>query len=211
MARGLITCVMKSGGDFNVAHVEWLRRQCEQHMLDWTFKCWFEGPWPRWWAKFQVYKDLYDFSGPILMIDLDTVFLKTLEILPEHENELLVIRDPWKDGGRFPERLAGGFMYMPAWARRQLWDDFFRQGADNVIGKYSGDDQPYLHSLFSKVALRFQDYYLDQIVSYKVHVKGLGLREDNRVVYFHGQPRPWNVKEPWIPCLYPESSSAAVA
>lgn len=211
MARGFITCVLKSGGDFRIEHVEWLKRQCKKHMPDWTFACWEEGPWPKWWSKFEVYQDLYEYENPILMVDLDTVFLKTLEILPEHKDEMLVIRDPWKDGSRFPERLGGGFMYLPAWARRILWDDFVKRGPENVISEFGGDDQPYLHSLFSDKALRFQDHYLDEVVSYKVHVKGVGLQEDNKVVYFHGKPRPWDVKEPWIPCLYPESYSAQVA
>jgi hypothetical protein len=157
--------------------------------------------WPKWWAKFEIYKDLYHLSVPVLVVDLDTVFLKTLEIRHEHKDELLIIRDVWKDGNRFPERLGGGFMYLPAWARRTLWDDFNRRGPKNVIAEFGGDDQPYLHQLFSEKALRFQDEYVDEIVSYKVHVRGIGLQEDNKVVYFHGKPRPWDVDESWIPKL----------
>lgn len=223
MACGLIACVLKSGGDFGPEHVNWLYQQCHRVMPDWNFAVWsdikipgmekftysLKKNYPRWWSKFEVYEQWH--GTPILMVDLDTVFLKTLEILPEHEDEMLIIRDPWKDGGRFPERLAGGFMYLPEWAYDRLASVARNQGIENLIAEFSGDDQPFLHSLFSKVALRFQDHYLDQIVSYKVHVKGVGLQEDNRVVYFHGQPRPWNVKEPWIPCLYPDSSTVAVA
>lgn len=220
MASRFIACVLKSGGDFIPAHVEWLRRQCALHMPDWEFICWsdFKGygempllkNLPKWWSKFEIYQDTWDESAPALVIDLDTVFVKPLEIQKEHENEMLIIRDPWKDGGRHPERLAGGFMYLPAWARRRLWDDFSNHAVD-IIGRYSGDDQPYLHTLFKDHALRFQDHYIDEIVSYKVHVKALGLQEDNKVVYFHGFPRPWDVKESWIPCLYPDSPSAQVA
>lgn len=214
MARGLVACVLRSGGDYGPKHVRWLNKMVGQHMPDWSFAVWtdvsvgmdfgeikLQTDWPKWWAKFEAYRDTYDCTWPMLMIDLDTVFLKTLEIRPEHKDEMLIIRDPWKDGNRFPERLGGGFMYLPTWARQTLWDDFNRRGGRDIIGEVGGDDQPYLHSLFKDKALRFQDEYVDEIVSYKVHVKGIGLQEDNKVVYFHGQPRPWDVQESWIPPL----------
>ena len=131
MARGLITCVLKTGGDFTVDHVHWLKAQCARVMPDWEFACWSDiENWeflpltenlPKWWSKMEVYRDTYDATWPILMVDLDTVFLKPLEIRPEHEDKAIVIRDPWKDGHRHPERLAGGFMYLPTWARQRIW------------------------------------------------------------------------------------------
>lgn len=211
MARGLIACVLKSGGDFGPQHVEWLRKQCSQHMPDWEFRCWsdmnvpdkipLKRSWPKWWAKFEAYRDTCDCEWPMLMIDLDTVFVGTLEIRPEHKNEILIIRDPWKDGGRFPERLGGGFMYLPKWAREYLNYLRISRDMDNLIAENGGDDQPLLHEHFKYWALRFQDEYVDEIVSYKVHVKGIGLQPDNKVVYFHGKPRPWDVREDWIPKL----------
>lgn len=204
-----ICCVLKSGGDFAPEHVEWLRVQCQTHMPDWEFICWSDmfkakytmpliNDYPKWWSKMEVYEDTWDEDFPMLMIDLDTVFLKTLEILPDHVDNAIVIRDPWKNGHRHPERLAGGFMYLPSWARKRIRSAW--NGKD-TIGEFAGDDQPFLHKLFSKDALRFQDHYIDQVVSYKVHVKGMGVQPDNRVVYFHGHPRPWEVKADWIPSL----------
>lgn len=218
MARGLIACVLKSGGDFKPEHVWWLYRQCAEHMPDWDFGVWSDVEiqglnsktyqlrydWPKWWAKFEIYEQWQ--KTPLLVIDLDTVFVDTLEIRSEHEDEMLIIRDPWKDGGRFPERLGGGFMYLPEWAYNRLNKIRESTGMENLIAEFGGDDQPLLHHTFHEEALRFQDHYIDEIVSYKVHVKGIGLQEDNKVVYFHGKPRPWDIKEPWIPCLYPESS-----
>jgi hypothetical protein len=210
---------MKSGGDFTTDHVEWLYRQCLNHMPGWGFRCWSDvmvprewvrlrHDWPKWWAKMQIYEDTWGAPYPTLVIDLDTIFLKTFDILPEHADKAIFIRDPWKNGFRHPERLAGGFMYLPTWARKRILQAW---NADTTIGDYDGDDQPFLHSLFKDDALRFQDHYIDQIVSYKVHVKAMGVQPDNRVVYFHGQPRPWDLKESWIPCLPPDLSSLQVA
>jgi hypothetical protein len=156
--------------------------------------------WPRWWSKMEIYADTYNCVFPMLIIDLDTVFLKPFEILPQHYTEALIMRDPWKNGGRFPERLGGGFMYLPQWARQRIWDAWHKD-PEGVMGKCGDNDQTFLHELFKDKALRIQDHYLDQLASYKVHVQSMGLQDDNRVVYFHGQPRPWDVKESWIPEL----------
>ncbi len=209
LARGpVIACVLKSGGDFLPKHVYWLERMCRQHMPGWHFFCWTDMPvrgaarlrhdWPKWWAKMQIMKDLEDYEFPALVVDLDTVFLKPLEILSEHKDLPIFLRDPWKDGFRHPERLAAGFTYLPQWARAEIWSRWSKDPED-AMSRYNGDDQPWLHEMFSSSALRWQDHYLDQVVSYKVHVKGMGLQDDNRVVYFHGQPRPWDADEPWIP------------
>lgn len=193
-----ICCVLKSGGDFNPSHVAWLKTQCDTHMPEWEFKCWsdmrigipLKNDWPKWWGKFEIYAS--DLKGPALIIDIDTVFVKPLVIKPEHEGEDIIIRDPWRDGTRSPERLGGGFMYLQEASRKKLlqaWDGSF------------GDDQPLIHKVFGDTALRFQDHYLDEVVSYKAQVRGLGLQPENRVVFFHGTPRPYDLSEDWIPKL----------
>lgn len=217
--EGTICCVLKSGGDFTPEHVAWLRKMCRDKMPDWDFACWSDMDvpgkiplrldLPKWWSKMEIYNT--QFGGPALVIDLDTVFVQELKIKPEHREKMLVIRDPWKDGSRGPERLAGGFMYLPQWVREDMWRAWSIEGRD-TIGTYDDNDQIFLHKYYKDVALRFQDHYIDEIVSYKVHVLGMGLQPENRVVYFHGEPRPWNVDLPWIPkCSRPDQSSAQAA
>ncbi len=167
-------------------------------MPEWTFRVWsdmgigtpFKRNLPKWWGKYEIYES--DLKGPAIITDLDVVFVKPLVILPEHEHLDLMIRDPWRDGIRSPERLCGGFMYVQEATRKELfaaWNETM-----------TGDDQPLLTAVLGD-RLRFQDEYLDHVVSYKVQVKALGLQPDNCVVYFHGQPRPWDVKADWIPSL----------
>lgn len=154
--------------------------------------------WPKWWAKFEIYGS--NLAGPALVIDLDTVFVGTLQILPEHEDRAILLRDFWRDGFRKPERLAGGFSYLPEWARHELWERF-SEDPEGVMRRCCGDDQPFLHSIFADKALRWQDHYLDQVVSYKAHAKPLGIGPDTRAICFHGVPRPWHASDPWIPSL----------
>lgn len=175
-------------------------------MSGWDFKCWsdmdvpgcipLKHKWPAWWGKFEIYASKLE--GPALVIDLDTVILDELKILPEHEEQAIFLRNPWKDGFRKPEQLGGGFTYLPDWARAILWYEFERD-PQRIMA--AGDDQPFLHSLFADKALRWQDHYVDQVVSYKAQVKSLGIRPENKVCYFHGKPRPYDVAEPWIPPL----------
>lgn len=200
-----IACVLKSGGDFGPEYVEWLRRQCAEKMPDWQFRCWSDmgvdgaipltRGWRGWWSKFEIHGT--DFDGPALMVDLDTVFLDELKILPEHEDRAIFLRDPWHDGSRNPERLASGVSYLPKWARDQLWREF-SANPDAIMDKYHGDDQV-VNALFFDAALRWQDHYLDELVSYKAYVRGIGIQPENKVVYFHGIPRPWQCNESWIP------------
>jgi hypothetical protein len=203
-----ICCVLKSGGDFVPAHVTWLQRQCKEHMPGWEFKCWSDmdvkgaialrRDLPKWWSKFEIYSHLFD--GPALVIDLDTVFVRELVVKPEHEGKAIFWRNPWKDGFRKPEELAGSFTYLPKWARERIWKAWFGK-SEEIMAAHGGDDQPFLHSLFADRALRWQDHYVDQVVSYKAHVKATGINEDTRAVCFHGIPRPWDAEENWIPKL----------
>lgn len=154
--------------------------------------------WPKWWAKMEIYAHLFD--GPALVIDLDTVFVGELKIKPEHEFKAIFLRDPWRDGGRVPERLGGGFTYLPRWARERIWKAW-SQDPQKIMEINCGDDQPFLHELFADKALRWQDHYIDEVVSYKAHVKSLGVSPDNKVIFYHGIPRPWDTSDSWIPKL----------
>lgn len=148
--------------------------------------------WPKWFSKFEIYGT--DFDDPALVIDLDTAFVGTLSIRSEHEDRAIFLRDPWKDGFRKAERLAGGFSYLPKWARSRLWHAFTLD-PEAVMRRFGGDDQPFLHELFARDALRWQDHYIDQVVSYKAHVRSLGLQPETKAIFWHGIPRPWDCPE----------------
>lgn len=203
-----ICCVLRMGGDFLPRHVQWLRDQCTQWMPDWTFRVWSDVPmrgatplrsnWPRWWAKMEIMGE--SFAGPALIVDLDTVFLRPFEIQEVDKDTFLMIRDPYRDGSRGHTRLAGGFSYIPEGARHEIWRKWI-EDPKRHIAESAGDDQVFYQKHFGDRVRVFQDYYIDQIVSYKAHISSLGIRPENRVVYFHGKPRPWELKEEWIPTL----------
>lgn len=217
--NGAICCVLRAGGDFGPEHVCWLKKQCAEHMPDWQFICWsdmplpfpsqpLKNPWPKWWAKMEVYDPYSPVDGlPTLIVDLDTVFLKPLKIRPEHEHGAILLRDPYRDGFRAPFRLAGGFTYISPQLRRWVYGIWQDMGPERVMQLTGGDDQEFFDGILAsrqrgdRDVWIWQDEYPDHLVSYKAQVRSLGVRPENRVVYFHGKPRPWEASESWIPPL----------
>jgi hypothetical protein len=154
---------------------------------------------PKWWGKFEIHADTS--IGPALVLDLDVVLLSQWVPTPEHRLQPIVWRDPIKQARGDFNAILGGILYLPPDTRARMASDFFKNPA-RCMAKYGGDDQPYLRNLMqAESPLRGQDTYLDEVVSFKVHVAGLGLRPANKIVLFHGLPRPWDVQYDWIPRL----------
>lgn len=203
MIHGTVAAVLKSGGDFKPAHAEWLREQVAERMPNWSWRLWtdFDVPGatqlkqdlPKWWSKYEIYAD-ETLDGPSLVLDLDTVILKEWAPRPEHRDSPIVLNDPFQELSRVP-RYLGGVLYLPKPARQALLAQF-----RSWTWGHPEDDQPHLRAVLHPLRPVVATYhYPDQFVSYKVHVQSLGLRPENKIVYFHGKPRPWDAKEPWVP------------
>jgi hypothetical protein len=213
-----IGCVLRTGGDFGPEHVEWLKAQCEKYIPHEKFYCFSDcetyedsyqlwSNWPKWWAKMEIYGAEW-VKGPTLIMDLDTVILGEFKPTEEQLKNSYVMRHFTRNGFNAPEEFACGVMLTTEEFRRKVYDHFF--GACGKPHKYmeeaNYDDQRYFKKYWEKDLLRFQDDFPDAFVSYKLHVLQHGLSEDNVFVNFHGLPRPWDVKEDWIPCLFQASS-----
>lgn len=186
-------CVLRSGGDFKPEHVQWLARQVP------GLVCLSDVPvqgvetiplahdWPIWWAKMEMFGPSLD--GDVLMIDLDTVVLA----MPEQPSETTVLADFTK-----PEIMGSGFMYVTATDRARVWEAWLQDPAKHIAANQrwpKWGDQGFL-----------QDYLGDsakwggEVVSYKVHCRD-GLPKGTQVVCFHGKPRPWHVRDNWVPAM----------
>jgi hypothetical protein len=152
--------------------------------------------WPAWWAKMEIYGS--SLQGPLLVMDLDTVILGKFEPSAEHLTRSWVMRHFTRDGFAAPEEFSCGIMLVTEDFRRKVFEHFSRDPAF-YMRESLGDDQKYFKKYWGTSLERFQDAFPDQFVSFKLHVAQHGLREDNVFVNFHGLPRPWQVKESWIP------------
>lgn len=189
-------CVLRSGGEYQPRHVQWLARQVP------GLVCLSDAPvagvpviplrnqWPGWWAKMELFSELV--AGDLLYLDLDTVVLGDLSPL-EAVGQTTLLHDFYK-----PELLASGLMYIRAADKARVWDAWL-QGPDEHMQRCQTrerwGDQGFLQDVLT--AQTWQQALPGAVVSYKVHCQQRVPR-GAAVVCFHGNPRPWAAKQSWI-------------
>ena len=162
----------------------------------------------------------------ILMLDLDGVISGPLDPLVDRPEPFVIWHDPLfgrsaKSTGRRASNGSsgtdatapagrgtrqrvpynGGMWLLTAGARRQVWDDFdpaTSPAKGSELG-YIGSDQRWIgYRLGPDEATWGQ---ADGVLSYRYDVKDRPLPAEARVVWFHGQPKPWHARMravPWI-------------
>ena len=133
-----------------------------------------------------------DITGDFVYMDLDTVVVGPLDGLAG-VSQLAMLRDAYRDGKRAKEGLQSSVMVLPEKVRSQIWDEFTVNPQLAMMFNRAGGDQRFLERFWLTKAARLQDLLPDQIVSWKVDCKLEQVPPNARVVFFHGQPRPWAV------------------
>lgn len=186
-----ILTVFREGGDFKSEHVERLRQQCAHYAPDTPFTC-LQGPlllhdWPKWWPKLEMFRQ----PGPVLYMDLDTAIVGDLTPLLEaaEQHRFIALKNPLPT----PSKFGSGLM---AWSgdMQHVYARFAQDPARHMRRCTTLElwgDQGFIAETETP-DVYWQDLFPDQIVSWKVDCKQ-GVPKDARVVYFHGNPRPWQV------------------
>lgn len=199
-----IVTVLKSGGEYTYKHVEALRQMCADHAgIPHDFVCLSDlkrgdvvpltENWPIWWSKMEMFK----LPGPCIYFDLDTIVCGSLEQAGElaRSKPFAILRDAYR-GKHNPYAMQSSVMM---WSEniRSLYT-VFAIDAPRYI-KMKGGDQAFIEDVL-RTTTYIQDELPGQFVSYKVDVRGKGVPKDARVIFFHGQPRPWEQDE--VPYVY---------
>jgi hypothetical protein len=149
--------------------------------------------WPGWWGKLSIPGMGSDRN---IWLDLDVVITGSLDfLLPYTEGPLAT---PWNwaqsgHGGCQSSVMAWGGKidvaerFNPDWAH---WPPV------NARGVFFGD-QEFITYLRDNRLLEVVQIPEPYIKSYKYHCRN-GLPDDCRVVVFHGEPKPENVRESWF-------------
>jgi len=179
-----VVCVLKSGGCYTPEYVERLKNGVDNNLKGHRFVCFSDidvpceripltRNLPGWWSKLEI----FTLHGPCLYFDLDTVITGDLTEIAHHPHAFTMLSDFY-----VLEKPASGVM---AWHGdyQSILDDYDR----NKIYPGHGD-QGYIDT--QVIPDRFQDLFPDQIVSRKVTQTRNG---NERVVCFHGEPRPRDV------------------
>lgn len=208
MAR--VVCVLRSGGEYNPAHVRALVTQIERHLPRAQVMCLSDVDvpcervplkygWRSWWSKMELFRP--DVAGDLFYIDLDTVIVGNLSELASLGRTTLL------SDFYYPERPASGLMYLAESDRAKVWAAWIADPKAAMRKCMRHGDQQFIGEVLHD-AQRFQDVLRGRVVSYKVHVaKGLNKRSIGdgtvpvgaSVVCFHGRPRPWGIREDWVP------------
>jgi len=185
-----IACVLRSGGDFAMEHVEALRRGVAKHFpYPHDFRAIVDGDlqwkWAGWWSKLELFRPGL-FSAPVLYFDLDTMIVGPLDFLAGWRGHFALLSDFYK-----PTRMQSGVMaWTPGQHTVRLWDRFVAK-PDECMRKFRGDGE-FIFATAEPTPLCLQDIAPGQIVSYKRDVRSTGCTPSGAsVICFHGQPRPW--------------------
>lgn len=188
-----VACVLRSGGDFGPEHVQWLARQvpglvCLSDVpVPGVETIRLEHDWPSWWAKMEMFGPAL--AGDVLMLDLDTVVLS----MPEMPTETTVLENFAEPGW-----MGSGFMFVTEADRARIWQAWTANPAKHMreCARWpKWGDQGFLQDHIGSAAR-----WGENVRSYKAHCKD-GVPDGTGVVVFHGKPRPWNVRLPWVPQL----------
>ena len=135
----------------------------------------------------------------ILYFDLDTVLVGSIDPLMEFDGKFAILRDFYRARKR-PQALDFGSGVMAwqggaAWSHK-VWENFYGNWKGNV--KTGGGDQKYLMKAIAANDVTFWQDYTDGVISYKAHVRDSMPKDivpdGARVICFHGNPRPLDVK-----------------
>ena len=133
-----------------------------------------------WWNKLY----LFSLNKKVLLLDLDIVVVGSLDVLLAGAG-FKCIKDPWAKGFN-----SSVVLIMPGMSG--VWDQFLIHRPDKKLH----GDQDWLNIVPGFIPeFCFPD---GLCASYKAEVKGRGLPQNCCIVYFHGEPKPHEVKEDFV-------------
>lgn len=191
-----IACVLKRGPEYRPHHLYALVDSIRRHNPRCRVRCLTDDAvsrpdievvpllhgWSGWWSKLELFRPGL-LEGPTLYLDLDTVVVGALDVAFE---QFTMLPDVYRTGD-----FGSGCM---AWSAPpvQVYEAFAQSPA-TFIAEYrtraKWGDQAFIRDHLGTVPAVFDEAFR----SYKVHCRR-AVPRGTSVVYFHGRPRPWQVK-----------------
>lgn len=144
-----------------------------------------------WWAKLYLFsEDAFPKGERVLYFDLDTAITGPLDEIAKYNGPFAILRDAYRYHG-----LQSAVMAWKAGDLGFIWDRFVEANYPEI----DGGDQAFIEECMdgSKVDL-FQEHFCGKFRSYKVECRN-GIPRGTSVVFFHGNPRPHEITEGWVP------------
>lgn len=170
------------------------------------------GPRQSWWYKMQMFDPRYKINGRIFYFDLDLVIVGSLDWMldldPAYFWTVRDFRYLWK-----PQKYAINSSIM-VWDPERfdwIWKEFNQRGIDEVVRRHPGD-QDYLNRALPLDCVKYLpesqirswrwqvlDGGYDHLrKEYRMPGSGPTIDEQDRVIVFHGDPKPHQIGHPAI-------------
>jgi hypothetical protein len=180
------------------SEVDILQRMVARHLsLPHEFICITESDLPGWWGKVRLFRDSHKRN---LWLDLDTVITGSLDGLVTPLSTGIRIAKNWAQSGY--GGCQSSVMYWEGDAGKVINDEFDPAIAHwppiNDPGNVLWGDQEWITQLRDEKRLEVEYFNPVDVISYKYHVRGIGLPPHAKVVVFHGKPNPSEVRDGWV-------------
>lgn len=189
-----IVCVLKTGGDFKIEHVQALASELpgliclSDTLIPDVVTIPLRHNWPGWWSKMELFRP--DIKGDLFYLDLDTLVFGDIQPIIDAANGLTTMLSDFY----WPEKPASGLMYIAEEDKQRVWAEWMKNPALHMNqrpGRGVIGDQGFLGKVLKP--RRWQAIAPGSIVSYKAHCKGGKRPKGAQIVCFHGKPRPWEL------------------
>lgn len=185
-------------------------RPVSNHMIKHVLTEWpgISGPRKSWWYKMQVFNPRH-IAGPVLYLDLDIMIVDNLDWMLALDTQYFWIIRDWK------------YLWYPGWTGTnssvmywdttkfdKIWSDFCQADINEITKKYRGDQEYITEILDEGDRCFFPD---DFLASWRWQVKDGGLdrrkniykspgaggilHPNNKIVVFHGSPKPHEIDD----------------
>lgn len=152
-----------------------------------------------WWNKLALFKqDLFMDGDRIIYFDLDTVITGGLDEIIKYQGNFAILRDFYR-----PYGLQSSIMAWEVNSKAQLpcrihaiWENWLKAGKPELLG----GDQEWIENSWANADI-WQNLYPGCFVSYKINAYRT-IPKGTKVVIFHGDPRPHEVKSGWVPKVW---------
>jgi len=223
-----IICVLQTSTFFNSAsnstleykekQVRWLKKQVEKqcaaphrfvcltdlNKIDGVETIKLKHNWPGWWSKIELFRPDLDYSQAFYL-DLDTVLVNDIAHIVDREHKFTVLRNLSElrlaSHPSRCKRIGSGIMAWRKGRVEYLYNEF-KISPDKYMGEYVTSkrwgDQGFIQEIGGPFDY-FQDMFPKQIVSSKHGLKNKKPPKEAKIVCFHGSPKPWEIKEDWVP------------
>lgn len=210
----IVATVLRSGGDFTPAWVHALERGVSEHLpIPHEFAVLSDVPvpghipyrlahdWPGWWAKINALNPEV-FSGPVLLLDLDTLPVGDFSDLASHSLDFAMLRALHPAKAKHGIMVSGvlAFQAGPGTEAARLYE-LFASDPERWVREYRGDGEFLADHARHPEAI--QDHFPGRVCSYKWEARQ-GAPEGVALVCGHGQPRLSDPKAGWAHRLWRE-------